>query len=99
MEMSDNLAYANQFNDNGVGNVNAYYAKEGMQPGYARQKNPRAYQVASTGLMSSTGEVKPSGAPMPFKPNQQSTIKGVFGSQVPGTFDMDINPNLGNINL
>lgn len=41
-----------------------------------------------------TAGVKPSGAPMPFKPNQQKTIKSVFGAQMPGTFDMSMNQDL-----
>lgn len=78
---------------------NPSYTGEAMQPRRARSAGSQLYQAATAGTLGNTAEVKPTGAPMPFKPNQQNTIKGVFGSQVPGTFDMDINPDLGNINL
>ena len=99
MEMSDNLAQASQFNSNEVGSVSPSYVKPAMQPMYTKPRGSRLYQAATAGLMGNTAGVKPTGAPMPFNPNQQNTIKSVFGSQVPGTFDMDINPDLGNINL
>lgn len=78
---------------------NPSFTGETIQPPRTKSAGSRLYQAATAGLMGNTAGVKPTGAPMPFNPNQQNTIKGVFGSQVPGTFDMDINPNLGNINL